>query len=296
MKRLSKAHQQLVARAAMMKALSPINPKPGDAALVPILMGTPSLGLVRLEWAAAWQAMVSPPNWSVVRSTPIGYNVPDAQNMLVDTMLRGGHRALMLIEDDTCPPPQTLLVFDRWLWKMERKQAPPVVSGVYHIKGSAELRRGKKGGIELLGPEPLIYKDPGQRAFRDFKYGDVAWCAGVPTGALMVHRSVFEAWAAEPDLETQTQPGYPFPFKKIFQQPSHVWVDPHGGTVRASAGTTDLWWSEQTIKRGILAKAGWGAYYAQRRVRRLTANGRWPYIVDTGLRFDHIDRASGARF
>ena len=71
--------------------------------------------------------------------------------MLVDTMLRGNLRALLLIEDDTCPPPHAILTFDRWFWKMERKLAPPVVSGLYHIKGSAEVRNGKKGGVELLG-------------------------------------------------------------------------------------------------------------------------------------------------
>jgi hypothetical protein len=230
--------------------------------------------------------MVTPPNWSLVRSTPVGYSVGDAQNMLVDTCLHGGMRALLLIEDDTCPPPHALLNFDRWLWKMERRQAPPVVSGIYHIKGSAEVREGKKGGIKLMGPEPLAYRGGGQRAYRDWNYGDVIWVSGVPTGALMIHRTVLETWAKEPDVETYSVAGYPRPIKRIFQQPSQVWIDPASGAVSVSCGTTDLWWSEQTIKRKIFEKAGWAKY----------GKKEFPYVIDTSMRFGHIDRNTGTIF
>src|SRR6185295_6592479 len=138
-------------------ALSPAHPTPGSDR-VDILIGTPTLGTVRIEWYNAMAGLVCPPNWATVRSTPLGYNVPDAQNILVDTILRGRFRALLLIEDDTIPPPDCLIVMDRWFWKMERKKAPPVVSGLYHIKGSAEVRTGKRGGVQLLGPEPLAYR------------------------------------------------------------------------------------------------------------------------------------------
>ena len=266
-----------------MLALSPIHPKPGQDT-VQVLMGTPTLGVVHIQWYNSMVGMVTPPNWSVVRSTPIGYTVADAQNVLVDTLLRGPFRALILIEDDTCPPPETILVFDRWFWKMERKKAPPVVSGLYHIKASAETRRGKNGGIEQLGPEPLAYRGGGTRAYRDWKYGDVIWVSGVPTGALLLHRSILEAWAREEDVETYSLPGYPFPIKKIFQQPARVWVE-NGGTHVAS-GTSDLWWSDQTIKRGLLAKAGWPKYQ----------NKDFPYIIDTSLVFKHVDRVTGALY
>ncbi len=262
-------------------ALNPVNPKPGDGS-VQLLLGTPTLGLVRVEWYNAMVGMVTPPNFSVVRSTPQGFKTADGQNILCDTMLRGPFRALLLIEDDTCPPPDALLAFDKWFWKMERKKAPPVVSGLYHIKGSAEVRRGKKGGIELLGPEPLAYRGGGQRAYRDWKYGDVIWVRGVPTGALLLHRSIVEAWAREEDVETYSLPGYPYPLKRIFQNPSHVWVE--NGNTRVESGTSDLWWSDQTIKRGLLAKAGWKQY----------ANKDDPYIIDTALRFGHVDRSTGA--
>lgn len=248
-----------------------------------MLLGSPTLGVIRMEWHNAMTGMVSPPNWALVRSTPQGYLVPDAQNILVDTVLRGSFRALLLIEDDTCPPPQALIEFDRWLWKMERKQAPPVVSGLYHIKGSAEVRKGKHGGIALLGPEPLAYRGSGQRAYRDWKPGDVIWVSGIPTGALLVHRSVLEAWAKEPDVETYSLPGYPWPLKKIFQNPALVWIDPQTQGVHASTGTSDLWWSEHTIQRRILAKAGWPQF----------ARRQYPYIIDTNLRFGHIDRSTG---
>lgn len=265
-------------------ALNPVHPKPGSDT-VQVLLGTPTLGIIRIEWYNAMVGMVTPPNWALVRSVPMGYTVPDAQNMIVDSMLRGSFRALLLIEDDTCPPPETILTFDRWFWKMERKKAPPVVSGLYHIKGSGEVRKGKTGGIELLGPEPLAYRGSGTRAYRDWKYGDVIWVRGVPTGALLIHRSVLEAWAKEPDVETYTVPGYPYPIKRIFIAPARVWVDSFGGKHIAS-GTSDLYWSDQTIKRDILTKAGYGKW----------AKKENPYIIDTSLVFKHVDRSNGAMY
>ncbi len=263
--------------------LTPVHPKPGSDT-VQVLLGVPTLGTVRIEWYNSMVGMVTPPNWALVRSTPTGYTVADAQNLLVDTFLRGPFRALIFIEDDTCPPPETILVFDRWFWKMERKKAPPVVSGLYHIKGSAEVRRGKKGGIQLLGPEPLIYRGSGTRAYRDWKAGDVVWCRGVPTGALLLHRSILDAWAREPDVPFYTLPGYQWPVRKIFESPAKVWLEPDG--VHVASGTSDLYWSEQTIKRGLLAKAGWPALQKKDN----------PYIVDTSLHFKHIDRVSGMQY
>lgn len=261
-------------------ALSPINPKSADNQ-VQILIGTPTLGIIRIEWVSSMIGMICPPNWATVRSTPLGYTVADAQNILADTMLRGGFRALLLIEDDTCPPPEALIVFDRWFWKMERRKAPPVVSGLYHIKGSAEVRKGKKGGIKMLGPEPLVYRGGGTRAYRDWTPGDVVWCSGVPTGALLLHRSILEAWVREPDVESYSIAGYPHPVKRIFEQPAKVWVE--NGGVHVATGTSDLYFSEQTMKRDLLKKAGWPLYQKK----------EFPYIVDTGLHFKHVDRVTG---
>lgn len=273
-------------------ALSPVNLTPNDNGWVQILIGTPTLGQIHIAWYNAMQSLVCPPNWATVRLTPTGYTTADAQNLIVNAVLRDKFRAVLFIEDDTCPPPQALIEFDRWLWKMERKDdqgrhlAPPVVSGLYHLKGSAEVRKGKTGGIQLLGPEPLIYRESGSRAYRDWTYGDVVWCSGVPTGALLIHRSVLDAWANEPDLETYTLNNYPHPIKRIFSNPSKVWVDPQTKMTIASSGTSDLYWSAETIRRRILTKAGWPEY----------AKKRYPFIVDTSLRFGHLDRITGTMF
>lgn len=259
----------------------PVNPTPQENQ-VPILLGTPTLGLVRMRWHSAMQGMVTPPNFSLVRAHPEGYRVPDAQNCLATQVLNGGFRALILIEDDNVPPPGALLAFDRHLWRMEHGEGPPIVSGLYVIKGSAEIAYGKRGGIKMLGPEPLVYRGGGQRAFRDWTLGDYVWVDGVPTGALIIHRSILEAWAKE--VDSYEVPGYPMPVKRIFEQPAKVWVDPDGGAHVAS-GTSDLYFSSETIRRDIFRKAGWHAY----------ARRRYPYLIDTtpDMHFGHIDRATG---
>jgi hypothetical protein len=146
------------------------------------------------------------------------------------------------------------------------------------------VRQGKKGGIEVLGPEPLIYRGSGARAHRDWRAGDVVWCSGVPTGALLLHRSILEAWAREQDVEWYTLAGYPYSLRKVFQQPSRVWIEEGG--VHVASGTSDLWWSQQTIDRNLLAKSGWPAYQKK----------AYPYVVDTGLGFKHIDRVTGVQY
>jgi hypothetical protein len=40
------------------------------------------------------------------------------------------------------------------------------------------------------------------------------------------------------------------------------------------------------MKRDIFTKAGWPAY----------AKKEYPYIIDTGLHFKHVDRATGALY
>lgn len=263
--------------------LNPINPRK-DKNSADVLLGTPTLGLLRIEWVNAMNMMVYPPNWSIVRSSPTDYTTPDAQNLLVNTLLRGSFRALLMIEDDTCPPPNAIIEFDRWFWKMERKKCPPIVSGLYYIKNSAEARKGKTGGIEQLGPEPLAYRGNGKRAFRDWNPGDVIWVSGFPTGAILIHRSVLEAWAREPDVKTYFLDGYPHPIKEIFRRPAEVWIDP-SGSYSVSSGTSDLYFAQQTIKRNILTKAGWPKRFAKR---------RYPFIIDTSMRFGHVDRETGA--
>ncbi len=61
-----------------------------------ILIGTPSTGLVRMEWVQARYGQIIPVNWSNVQMVewmdgfvPIRYQVDDAQNMIVRTAIQG---------------------------------------------------------------------------------------------------------------------------------------------------------------------------------------------------------------
>lgn len=266
--------------------INPVNPAPEERE-IPILFGTPTLGTIRIEWHDAIVGLVTPPNFALVRSRPMGYQVQDAQNMLVDHCLRGPYRVLLLIEDDTIPHPGYLLAVDKHIWRAERRIGPPIVSGLYHIKGSQETRRGKAGGIEPLGLEPLVYRGGGSRAYRDWTPGDLVWVDGVPTGALMIHRRILEAWAEEPDVPMYSVPGYPHPIRKIFERPALVWTDPDG-MVHTASGTSDLYFSKKTLERNILTKAGYPAF----------AKRKYPYLIDTSpeMTFKHIDRLTGTLF
>ena len=55
-----------------------------------LLIGTPSTGVIRMEWSMARTGLVVPVNWSHVQMVefidsyaPIGYSVADAQNLII---------------------------------------------------------------------------------------------------------------------------------------------------------------------------------------------------------------------
>jgi hypothetical protein len=149
-----------------------------------ILIGTPTLGTVRIEWHNAMSGIVIPCNWSNSANTPINYLVHDAQNIIVNEALRGQFDWLLLIEDDVIVPPDVLLRFAKHI----DAATVPIISGLYHLKG---LRSE---------PEPLVYRGRGNGAFRAYKPGEQVWVDGVPTGCVLIHTSILRELArAAPD-------------------------------------------------------------------------------------------------
>ena len=100
-----------------------------------LLVATPTLGLVRYEWVLARYNQIIPTNWSKTDMVqylngyiPIRYTVADAQNLAVKACIEGGFEWLLLVEDDTMPPPDGFLRFTEYMDKGDI----PVVSGLLH--------------------------------------------------------------------------------------------------------------------------------------------------------------------
>jgi hypothetical protein len=226
-----------------------------------ILVGTPTRGTVRIEWYSAMRGLMTPPNWSTVSMTqmlpefiPIRFTVADAQNLIVREVINRDFEWMLLIEDDTLPPPDLYLKLSKYM-----KEGPPVVSGLYFTKG--------------VPSEPLIYRGRGNGAYTDWKMGQAVWCDGVPCGCLLVHAALLRAmWedATEYTVAGQTT-------RDVFQTPTRAWVSPTGD-VNTATGTSDLEWCSKIIDGGYLKKSGWGKY----------ARKRWPFLVDTEILCGHI--------
>lgn len=231
---------------------------------IPLLLGTPTLGLVRIEWHNAMNGMVIPTNWGLANSTPTGYLVDDAQNIIVQTAVNRNAEWLLLIEDDNLPPPDFYL---KLRGHIESKIAP-VISGLYYIKGSHP-------------PEPLIYRGRGNGAYRDWTPGDLVWCDGVPTGCLLIHRSVYrQVWDRAEAYDLPTQNGN-VRVKRVFESPRKVIWD--GPTAHKLVGTSDLSFCDYVMKEKIFANTPWPDF----------ADKEFPFLVDTSIKFGHIDRDTG---
>src|SRR5512139_622098 len=95
---------------------------------------------------------------------PVGYQVADAQNIIIKAAIENNVEWLLFIEDDTCPPPDAFVRINDYMKKAE----VPVVSGLYYTKG--------------MPPEPILYRGRGNSYYDDWKMGDKVWVDGIPTG------------------------------------------------------------------------------------------------------------------
>lgn len=247
-----------------MKTSAPKNDRPTRRR---VLIGTPTLGQVRIEWHNAMQGIVIPCNWANSANTPIGFLVDDAQNIIVQETLRSNFEWLLLIEDDVVVPPDIFLRFAKHI----EAGTAPVVSGLYYLKGPRQE------------PEPLIYRGRGNGAFRDFKAGQQVWVDGVPTGCLLVHASVLKVLSATTETYTVRANGTVITLPRVFHTPREAWFDQGTGAYQKLVGTSDLFFCDGIIREGILKKAGWPK----------VARRQFPFLVDTGIRCGHIDRSNG---
>jgi len=237
-----------------------------------ILVATPTLGIVRVEWAQARFGQTTPCNWTAAGLTlglihcfPMGYLVADAQNIAVDEAVTKDFQWLLLLEDDVVPPADMFLRLNEYM----KKEEIPVVSGLYYLKGNY--------------PEPLVYRGRGNSCYDKFKLGDLVWTDGVPTGCLLIHTSILKLmWKESPEYQT----GLNRIVHKVFETPAKVWKDPETGNFASNCGTSDLYWCDRVMKEKVLERSGWKKIGKQ----------KFPFLIDTGILCKHIDLSTGKQY
>ena len=110
-----------------------------------VLVGTPTMGSIRIEFHNAVNGLVMPVNFQISNQTPIGFLVADAQNLICKDALDRGFEWVLLLEDDVVVPPDLLLRLEHY---MEAKTTP-IVSGLYPLKSTVPMPfifRGRGNG------------------------------------------------------------------------------------------------------------------------------------------------------
>ncbi|WP_455201723.1 hypothetical protein [Kaarinaea lacus] len=122
-----------------------VNPK--------LIVGTATTGMVRVEWIQARYGLVFPTNWGWVQLWqytgvqglyPLGYQVDDAQNLIVMKAMEQDYDWVLLYEHDMLPQPDAMLRFAEYM----KTELVPVVSGFYFTRS--------------MPSEPLIYRGRGR--------------------------------------------------------------------------------------------------------------------------------------
>lgn len=229
-----------------------------------VLIGVPMTGLVRSEWAFARMCQVIPCNWSasdtvnwLPQSSPIGYAVAEARNIIVDQAVTQGFDWLLFLDHDVVMPPTCFVQIDKYI----TDGSIPVVSGLYFAKAHP--------------PSPLVYRGRGNGSFEKWRIGDKVWVDGIPMGLTLINVKVLRAmWEDAP----QYVAGGDKRVRKVFDTPSGMNVDPEQRSWNSYAGTEDLAWCNRVMAGKYLARAGFKKIGAQ----------RWPFLIDTNMFCKHM--------
>lgn len=236
-----------------------------------MLVATPTTGIIRMEWAAARYGMAIPSNFSKIDMQqymssfiPLRYTISDAQNMIVNEAVVKGFEWLLIIEDDTIPPPDALIRFNEYI----RSREYPVVSGLYFTRSDPA--------------DPMVYRGRGNSFYKDWKLGDKVMVDGVPTGMLLLSVDLLKAlWNDAPEYNCG---GYLI--RRVFDTPVKTWFNEETGAQETLTGTSDLDFCTNVIAGNYLAKAGWPELQKE----------KYPFLIDTNIYCKHQDRSSGTQY
>lgn len=229
-----------------------------------LLVGIPTTGLVRMEWALGRYGQIMPTNWSssdciqwISQLSPLNYSVADARNIISQTAVLGNFDWLFFLDSDVILPPNALLQLNPYI----REGKIPVVTGLYFTKSAPA--------------EPLLYRGRGTSYYAKWKLGEKIWVDGICMGCTLIHTSILRTmWHEAPEYIA----GGNQRVRRIFDTPAFVAQDPEQAYHRTFCGTEDLAWSTRVIQGEFLKKAGWGKI----------AKRRYPFLVDTNLFCKHI--------
>lgn len=236
-----------------------------------LLIATPSVGTVRIEWVQARYGQIIPTNWGTVQMLqfmnsyiPLRYQVADAQNLIVREAIEKDFEWLLLIEHDVILPPDAFITFNEYI----REAKVPIVSGLYYTRSRPS--------------EPCLYRGRGTSFYDKWEMGDKVWVDGVPTGCLLIHCGVLrEMWQDSEPYQLG-----PIQTRRIFDTPRRMWFDPESGQFNSITGTSDLEWCTRIIKGNYLGRAGWKEF----------ENREFPFLVDTAHLFCKHINPNGEQF
>ena len=139
---------------------------------------------VPCDWHLAVRSLLMPSNVNVreIYRRSIfkdgKYTIPleDAQNGMVEEALKMGADYILFIEDDTIPPPGTLLELSRVLETSE--DTVMSCGGIYTTRNNP--------------PEPIVYMGPGQGSYWNWRLGDIFPCWATGMGCTMIRTKIFQ--------------------------------------------------------------------------------------------------------
>lgn len=228
-----------------------------------VCIGTPTTGLVRMEWVNARFGQTIPTNWSHVDVqqwmspwVPLGFQVADAENLIAKAVVEQDFEWLLFIEHDNVLPPKALLKINDYMLKGDI----PVVGGLYFTKS--------------VPPEPMIYRDRGRGYYTDWKLGDKVWAQGIPFGFTLIHGDIIrELWKDSPEYVVNGTIT-----RRVFHAPNEVNLDPESQGMWSEMGTSDLAWCKRVKEGNYFAKAGFPKIQAKEN----------PFLIDTTIFVKHI--------
>lgn len=229
-----------------------------------LLVGTPAVGLVRMEWVLGRYGQTIPTNWSHVdymqfMSTyvPLRYQVADAENIIAKAVVERDFEWLLFIEHDNVLPPNTFVKLNQYMIKGD----VPVVGALYFTKSEP--------------PEPMVYREFGRGYHANWKMGDKVWVKGLPFGCTLIHGSIIRAlWNEAPEYLAGN-----VATRRVFQHPDDSFFSENSQDFLLTQGTTDLKFCKEVVDKEIFAKAGWPQYQKK----------KYPFLIDTSIFVKHID-------